>query len=134
MVPAKLVKALKQKSNKTFLVSSHIHLEGDALGSELAVAGLLESLGKKVILLNEDTPPSAYAFMPGLKKIKQNSIGADYDVAVLVDCSDISRIGRIRKFLKPGKPIINIDHHISNTCFGDINWIDADACCACEMI
>ncbi|PIZ84069.1 MAG: bifunctional oligoribonuclease/PAP phosphatase NrnA, partial [Candidatus Omnitrophica bacterium CG_4_10_14_0_2_um_filter_44_9] len=65
MLPKKLLDALRKKQNKVFLVSAHINLEGDALGSELALASLLKRLGKKVIVLNQDEPPVEYGFLPG---------------------------------------------------------------------
>ncbi len=134
MVPKKLLAELRKKQNKTFLVSAHVHLEGDALGSELAVASLLRSLGKRVIIANEDDAPSEYSFLPGLGAIRHEAVVLDYDAAVLVDCSDVSRIGRAQKCLRPGATLINIDHHISNTRFGDINWVEPAASCACEMV
>jgi phosphoesterase RecJ-like protein len=134
MLPKKLLAELRKKSHKTFLVSAHIHLEGDALGSELAMAGLLKALGKKVLVFNEDEAPNEYLFMPGIGSIRHDLSKIEYDAAILVDCSDISRIGKIQKVLRKDKVLINIDHHISNTAFGDINWVEPDASCACEMV
>ncbi|HAJ56941.1 MAG TPA: hypothetical protein DCL35_04140 [Candidatus Omnitrophica bacterium] len=134
MPPKKLLAELRKKSNKTFLISAHIHLEGDALGSELALAGLLKALGKKAIIINEDKAPDEYLFLPGIGSIRHDISGLDYDAAILVDCSDVSRIGKMHKALRKDRPLINIDHHISNTGFGDINWIQPDASCACEMV
>lgn len=134
MLSKKLLGALRKKQNKVFLVSAHIGLEGDALGSELALASLLKRLGKKVIVLNQDEPPREYSFLPGLGSIRRKVILPDYDVAVLVDCSDISRIGKAAKVLRKDRLLVNIDHHISNTMFGDINWVKPNASCASEMV
>ncbi len=134
MPPKKLLSALRKKQNKVFLVSAHISLEGDALGSELAMASLLRRLGKKVIVLNQDEVPAEYSFMPGLDSIKHGIISPYYDVGVLVDCSDMSRIGKAAKAFKKGRLLLNIDHHISNTMFGDINWVKPNASCASEMV
>lgn len=134
MVPEKLLAELRKKQNKTFLVAAHIHLEGDALGSELAMASLLRSLGKKAVIVNEDKAPEEYSFLPGLSAIRHEAGVPNYDAAVLVDCSDVSRIGRVQKYLKPGRTLINIDHHISNTRFGGVNWVEPGASCACEMV
>ncbi len=134
MPPKKLLAEIRKKSNKTFLVCAHINLEGDALGSELAVYWLLKALGKKVILLNEDNVPREYAFLPGAEFIRHRAEALDYDIAILVDCSDTSRIGNIQKLLRKDRLIINIDHHISNSRFGDVNWIEAGSSSACEMI
>lgn len=134
MVPKKLVAELRKKRNKVFLVASHIHLEGDALGSELALANLLKSLGKKVIVVNEDAPPPEYSFLPNIDSIEHRKQPFDYDTAILIDCSDLSRIGKVAKLIKKDRLLINIDHHISNTNFGDINWVKPHASSASEMI
>ena len=134
MVLKRLLAELRKKQNKTFLVSSHINLEGDALGSELALASLLKRLGKKVFVLNQDSAPAEYSFLPGLKSVIHENSPLEYDVAILADCSDISRIGKITKVIKKDALMINIDHHISNTKFGDINWVEPYASCACEIV
>jgi phosphoesterase RecJ-like protein len=134
MIPKQLFAALKNKKNKVFVVAAHIHLEGDAIGSELAMAGLLEALGKKVIVINEDLPPAEYNFLPGLKAIRHKMVSFDYDVAVLLDCSSVSRIGKAAKIIRKDRLLINIDHHVSNTRFADINWVSSKASSASEMV
>jgi phosphoesterase RecJ-like protein len=134
MLPRKLLAELRRKRNKTFLISAHIHLEGDALGSELALASLLRSLGKKVMVLNEDRVPQEYRFLPGSGSVRPARGPLDYDVAVLVDCSDVSRIGNVRKVLRSDRKLLNIDHHISNEKFADINWVEPRASSASEMV
>ena len=61
----KVVKAIK--NNNRFLISSHINLEGDALGAELSFKHLLDKLGKKSFIVNEQSPPKEYNFLPGIK-------------------------------------------------------------------
>ncbi|MFA5038462.1 MAG: bifunctional oligoribonuclease/PAP phosphatase NrnA [Candidatus Omnitrophota bacterium] len=134
MVPKRLVEELLKKEHKVFVVSAHIHLEGDALGAELAVASLLRQLGKKVLVVNDDDPPEEYLFLPGVRTIRKARTYPAYDAAVLVDCSDASRIGKLKQGLKAGKPLINIDHHVSNGRFGSVNWVEPKASSACEMI
>lgn len=134
MMPKKLLAELKKRRNKVFLVSAHINLEGDALGAELAVASLLRALGKKAVIFNEDLPPAEYAFLPGLSAIRHLPAQFSYDAAVIVDCSDLSRTGKVSKMIQKNKPIVNIDHHISNSGFGSVNWVEPHASCACEMV
>jgi phosphoesterase RecJ-like protein len=134
MVPKKLLGVLKERKNKVFLVAAHVHLEGDALGSELAAASLLRRLGKKVYVFNADPVPAEYAFLPAVDSIRHEASCPDYDVALLVDCSDVSRIGKVARALKKDRLLVNIDHHISNTNFGDVNWVKPDASSASEMI
>ena len=67
MLPKSLLSAIKNPKNKVFVVAAHVHLEGDALGSELAMAALLKTFGKKVIIVNEDLPPAEYSFLPDIQ-------------------------------------------------------------------
>lgn len=134
MVPKRLLKEIRKKRNKVFLVAAHIHLEGDALGSELALASLLARLGKKVIVLNQDATPAEYEFLPGVESIRHTAQRPAYDAAILVDCSDVSRIGKISKTIDKDRLLMNIDHHVSNTNFGDVNWVKPAASSASEMV
>jgi len=123
------------KRNRSFLISAHVNLEGDALGSELALARLLRKLGKKVYVVNQDKTPLLYNFLPGVKTIIQPNIRVrDFDVALLVDCSNLDRIGSVKKLINKDKLVINIDHHVSNENFGGINWVNPRASSACEMV
>jgi phosphoesterase RecJ-like protein len=124
------------KRSKRFLIATHINMEGDALGSELAFYKLVRSLGKEAVLVNDDAIPYGYEFLPKLPLIKRYNhelkVG-EYDCFVAVDCSDLHRTGQAGR-LAAGKTVLNIDHHISNSYFGTVNWVDPDACCCCELI
>ncbi len=121
-------------ASKSFLITAHINVEGDALGSELAMYLLLKKLKKKVVIYNNDVTPAIYNFFPSVKVIK-NSIGDSlFDTALFLDCSDASRAGKVKDVLGKANCIINIDHHISNTYFGDINWVDPCAGSTAQMI
>jgi len=122
------------KNNKTFLISAHINVEGDALGSALAMYGLLKALNKKAVIYNEDKTPSIYSFIPYVDTIKNEMKGEKFDVAIVLDCSDVSRTGKVKDYLSNAKRIVNIDHHISNTYFGDVNWVNPNASSASEMM
>ncbi len=120
--------------HKSFLITSHISLEGDALGSELAFYLLLRKLKKKVFVYNQDPLPPIYRFLPCSHIIRNQGVKNDFEVGIVLDCSDSSRTGKVKDYLTNMNLIINIDHHISNTCFGDINWIDSRASSTCEML
>lgn len=131
----KVVACLKR--NKKFLITSHTNLEGDALGSELAFYRLLKKLGKTASIINEDELPYGYDFLPGINKIrkfKKNFKNIKFDCFVVLDCSDLKRTGEVYKLNLGHQPILNIDHHISNERFGDINWVESDSSSCCEMI
>ena len=120
--------------NKSFLITAHMNVEGDALGSELAMYGLLREFGKRAVIYNNDTTPPIYGFMPYVKIIKNVLEGKKFDVGFVLDCSDFSRTGKVENYFSNIKYIINIDHHVSNTFFGNINWVDPQASSASELI
>lgn len=126
------------KSHKNFLISTHTNPEGDALGSELAVFDLLDKLGKSAVIVNEDNIPPEFNFLPGkknIKKLKNNFDKTQFDCFIVLDCSDLKRTGEVYKInLKANKTILNIDHHISNQLFGDINWVEPHSSSCSEMI
>ncbi len=124
------------KKNKVFLISTHVNPDPDALCSELALAEYLKVLGKKVFIVNEDTVPQRLSFLPGTKKIqkyKKNKI-VPYDIAIIVDCGDLDRIGKVKDCLKGNKPIVNIDHHITNDMFGHVNLLKPKASSTGEVL
>ena len=121
---------------QTFLICTHVNPDPDALESQIVLGMYLEQRGKKVFLFSEKPNPECFLFLPGMKKIK--SLGRKrklkYDVAIVTDAGDFNRIGEVRRIFDENKPVINIDHHVTNTNFGDINFIEADASSTCEVI
>lgn len=129
----RVVEAIKE--GKIFLITSHINLEGDALGSELSLAYLLERLGKIPFIYNTSPLPPHYKFLPLLYFLDKSRYRIkDFDTAIVVDCSDLNRIGKIKALFTPAKRIINIDHHPDNHYFGTANWIDPKASATGEII
>ena len=125
------------KRNKNFLITTHRNPEGDALGSELAMSKLLRSMGKRVVVANEDEVPYEYKFLPAvntIRRFKEKLGKVHFDCSIILDCSDLKRCGDMCSVNLVNKPIINIDHHISNDYFGDINWVNPNASACSEMI
>jgi len=123
------------KKNKRFLITTHTSPEGDALGSALAFYSLVRRLGKKAVIINDDSLPDSYDFLPDLNKIRRfDGKKIKFDCFVALDCSCLSRCGRVYKLNYPAKPVINIDHHISNEKFGDVNWIEPHLSSCSEMV
>ncbi len=125
------------KRNKYFLITAHTNLEGDALGSELAFYRILKKLGKVATIINEDELPYGYEFLPDtdkIRKFKPNIKGVRFDCFVALDCSDLRRTGEVYRINSANKPILNIDHHISNERFGNVNWVEPSASSCSEMI
>jgi len=132
----RLLKKIVEKinSSKSFLITAHMNLEGDALGSELAAYILLKKLKKRAVIYNNDPTPAIYKFLPKSGVIKNNIAEDKFDVALVLDCSDVSRAGKVKDSLSKAECIINIDHHISNTNFGDINWVEPYSGSTAQMI
>lgn len=125
------------KKHKKFLITTHTNPEGDALGSELAFYLLLKKLGKQAIIINQDIIPYEYSFLPEVNKIKKygkKSRNIKFESFVILDCSDLNRCGEVSALNRINNHILNIDHHVSNEKFGEINWVEPGASCTCEMI
>lgn len=124
------------KTYKNFLITTHINLEGDALGSILAMRDILLYFKKRADIVIEDDVPIEYKFLPHIdwiKKIKDIRF-SDYDVLFALDISDKKRCKRIIQLFPKDRIIISIDHHISNTRFAHINWIEPRASSTVELI
>ena len=123
------------RGGHNFLLSTHENPEGDAIGSVLALGWALRGLGKRVEILVQDPVPEVLAFLPGVQEIiHQAPTEAFFDLALAVDCGDRARLGEeFGKLKAPGK-IINIDHHVSNSYYGDINFVDPAASSAAEIV
>jgi len=124
------------RRHQKFLVTTHHNPDADAVSSALAMAMYLKSLGKKVHVLNEDACPQWLKFLPGTSMFKKagDIKKADYQVAIVLDCGDMKRVGSVKDFIQEGKPLINIDHHVTNDGFGSINVVQSKASSTCEMV
>ena len=115
-----------------FLLTSHARPDGDAVGSVLACAQILRSLGKQADVVLSDGVPHIYRPLPYADKVVQTrAVNGNYEAAIILECDSIERTrleGLASKFL------INIDHHCSGKTFANVNWIDPNACATAEMI
>ena len=120
------------RARQSFLLTSHARPDGDAIGSQLALAYALEAIGKHVRLVDRDPAPAIYRGFPGVDRIEvAGEASGDADAAVLLECSDITRpevAGLDRYF------VINIDHHLGNRMYGAVNWFDESAAACGEMV
>lgn len=118
------------------LCISHVSPDGDAYGSLLGMVWLLRSLGKRAVPAMHDPLLPEFAFLPGATEILgPHQVGDDYDLIVCLDCSSADRMGDVYWADRHGQsPLVVIDHHISNTRFGRINWVDPGAAATCEML
>jgi phosphoesterase RecJ-like protein len=95
----------------------------------------LGALGKKVTLYNESPIPAVYRFLPLLDRIVRHIEKIEnWDTALILDCGDIERIGGFSADAARIPVVINIDHHITNTRFGLLHYIDTKACSTAEIV
>jgi phosphoesterase RecJ-like protein len=126
---------------KSILITSHRDPDGDSIGSQLALAELLESRGKSSYIINQGELPSKYRFLDPQKRIQNlNSIPemqnskTPFDLVFVLDSTCLERIGEVGKLITPGAAMINIDHHPDNERFGTFNYIDEKASAVGEMV
>ncbi|MBS3732656.1 MAG: bifunctional oligoribonuclease/PAP phosphatase NrnA [Desulfobacterales bacterium] len=121
--------------SKQILLATHIHPDGDAVGSLLSLGLALEEIKKKVQLYNESVLPAVYNFLPSIHRIK-NEAGdmQSYDTAIILDCSDLQRVGDAAESVSRIPTIINIDHHLTNSRFGNYQLIDPGASATTELV
>ncbi|HEX7516161.1 MAG TPA: bifunctional oligoribonuclease/PAP phosphatase NrnA [Chthoniobacterales bacterium] len=113
------------REHHRFAVLSHVRPDGDALGSQLALALSLQLLGKDVTVWNEDGLLEKYNFLPGGARLTQPpSEPQDFDVAIALDTATQNRLGTAGESVRQAKTWINIDHHPSNPGYGDLVYID----------
>ena len=113
---------------RTVGVASHIRPDADALGSTIAFALWLRDCGKEVTAYNEEGSTSKFHYLPCHEIVSlPPSTPQQFDVFVALDTSVKNRLGTVNKAIAPGTTILNIDHHISNENYGDVNFIDASA-------
>jgi phosphoesterase RecJ-like protein len=133
-VPSDVLAAIR--GARSILCASHSPLDGDGLGSGLALRRALEASGKRVVLVTEAPAPPSYAFLPGYDSIVLLGKGPvpAADLVVALDAGGPDRLGRVLAERPRGARIVNIDHHVSNRSYGDLNWIDAQAAAVGEQI
>lgn len=127
-----IIKILKNDDN--FIVATHMNPEGDAIGSALGLAGGLKEHGKNAVVYCKDAVPSNLMFLPfnGLATTTLPDL-TDTFTAIVVDCSDLERVGEAfgkKKF----KKIICLDHHKTSIPFGSLNLINKEASAAGEIV
>ena len=129
------IKTLLDQANH-ILVVTHVSPDGDAIGSLTAMGLALQQLEKETTLVCDDGSPARFSFLPLSDRI-QNRTGTkeQFDLLVALDCGDMSRMGRAYADLpETDPPIINIDHHVTNTFFGDVNVVETDCNSTAEIL
>jgi bifunctional oligoribonuclease and PAP phosphatase NrnA len=138
MTPEASITALLEafRSTPRFILTSHARPDGDAIGSVLALAEVLEQLGCQTDIVMADPIPFIYRTLPNIARIHHaasaNDIVPDPGVpAILLECDGIDRTGLLGL---EDRCLINIDHHASGRPFAYLNWIDEHACAVAAMV
>ena len=160
--PESLLSLIRQGNR--FLLSSHISPDGDAVGSELGLARVLRKLGKGAVVWNADAMPPIYGPLPGSARIHSGpeppaGFPDAFDAILVLECPSLDRTGLEAQLAAAGKPpdgqggepsgedsrrpsaagasplpIVNIDHHLGNQHYGQVNWVDTAAPALGEMV
>jgi len=121
--------------HQTFLITAHERLDGDALGSELALDHMLRAMGKESTVYNQDPTPENYRFLPGNDRIIHELPPPEtFDAAFILDCSELERVGDQAARIGTVRNLVNIDHHVSNGGFCETLLIDPKASSTGELI
>lgn len=139
-IPEDIVNIIQQ--GKDFVLLTHVHPDGDALGSQLAMAEILKGLGKNVICFGEEPISHLLDFLP-----ESNSICCDLDkvlnfiaeapqgaVTISLDCGEAARLGRHETSFLNNKPFLVLDHHKSHKNHGDHRWVEPGCSSTGEMV
>jgi bifunctional oligoribonuclease and PAP phosphatase NrnA len=121
---AQIAGVLREKQR--FVVMSHVRPDGDALGCTLAMGLCLRALGKDVTMWNEDGCLEKFAWLPQSALVTQPpSEPQTFDAAIVLDTAVRDRVGKCFPAVAHADLWVNIDHHVSNPRFGDLNHIDS---------
>jgi len=124
------------RSARRPIVVTHENPDGDALGSLIAMQGILEAIGKdcEMFIDPRDLPlPQEYSFFGLQNLICEPPADFRERTIVFLDCGNLAR-NPAQEFGAPGVHIVNIDHHHDNTRFGTVNLVDAAASCTAEIV
>jgi phosphoesterase RecJ-like protein len=120
------------RTRQRFILSSHVRPDGDAIGSQMAMAYALRHLDKQVRIINRDHPPPPLTVFPGVERIevaeRADEVG---DAVIVMESGTLDRTGVAGL---DGGFVINIDHHLGNSMYGAINWFDVSAAACGEMV
>jgi bifunctional oligoribonuclease and PAP phosphatase NrnA len=115
-----------------FIIASHQRPDGDAVGSAMAAAFALRAQGKHAEVVFDAPPPHFLEPFPGVDALRiTTALDQRYDAALIMECSALDRTGVSGLDLSP---VLNIDHHLGNTRYGTVNWIDESAAACTELV
>jgi phosphoesterase RecJ-like protein len=111
------------REHQNFCIVGHVRPDGDCIGSQLALTLALQHQGKKVTCWNQDSVPQKYKFLNADGLFHKPKHGEKFDCVIALDCASFERLGKVGECIGDRKIFLNIDHHVSNPRYGDVNWI-----------
>ena len=129
----------KIKAASNALIIAHQNPDGDAIGAALTFSHLFERYNKPHQIYCQTETPSSFSFLPGIERVSSDAKiihQETYDAFLVLDCGDLDYAGLtdILPRLKPKPLVINIDHHPTNTHFGDINLVETASSATADII
>ena len=121
------------KKAESIVILTHENPDGDAVGSSIAMYLGLKELGKTPDIIIPEFP-RAFENLPGIENIKKESDIENYDLAIALDTASIKMLNGYSKYFEDAKTKIVIDHHSSNTMFGDYNYVDQDSPACAQLL
>lgn len=115
------------RASRTVFITVHQRPDGDALGTQLALYDALTRLGLRVWMANEDPVPHRYRFLPrsGLIRTGPSRLPRRFDLAFVLECATLDRAGNCGPVARRARTLVNMDHHLGNRGYGDVNLVDA---------
>lgn len=117
-------------------ITCHVSPDGDSLGSSLALMQGLLKLGKEVYIMSKEALPETFTYLPFSGEVDKqiDHVLEGTDTVVVVDCGNIDRINSNLDVENRSYKLLNIDHHLSNDLYGDINYVEINAAAVAEII
>jgi bifunctional oligoribonuclease and PAP phosphatase NrnA len=123
------------RAKTSFLITGHMRPDGDLCGTAIALRCALVSLGRKARIVLPEKPPERYLHMDGAEHLEVfDGSKLEADAVFVLDSAGLDRIGPVAAALPANAPIVNIDHHLSNTGFGDVSWVEPEYSSTGEML
>ena len=127
---ARLVSQIR--SGQSFFLASHQRPDGDAIGSSVGLALALEAIDKRADVVTDAPVPHFLQPFPAVDRIRiASAVTEQRDGSIIMECSSVERTGVAGL---ERSPLLNIDHHIGNTHYGAINWVDEGAASCTELV
>ena len=127
------------RRHEQITILTHQSMDGDTLGSALALAFAISSQdtnkesGKSVTIVADERVPDSLSFLPGLDYLTDFTL-RNPGLVIVLDTADLSMLGRRRALLEHAVCVINIDHHFTNMQYGSINLVEDGYAATAEVI